>query len=90
MTAERVTANIATVVLMTLEHGQWPFHVQLSVASYRALVARDGLEPRRIGATKSDTLRVRVHGFDLPADCHRGVGDDDAYVTARILTPAQA
>lgn len=90
MTAETVDKQIAKVVGLVLDRGGQPICVRVSVASYRTLVARDGLAPRHIGATSCESLRAFVLGFELPVDCDRSVPDDDCAVPFKFMEMGRA
>lgn len=91
MTRDRAVNRILYgIVRRTMEAGQQPLRVLLSVADYRALVAKRGLEPRSIGKTKKDTLRVKLLGFDLPADADKRVDDLDPMVMGYVRELAHA
>lgn len=89
MTPEAVDGLIAQALDNVLDRGAQPLRVLLSMASYRALVERDGLAPRRLGAHAATSLRAHVMGFDLPVDCERSVADDDACVTYVLAATAK-
>jgi predicted exporter len=78
--AARVEANILDTLEGTLACGYQPTCVRVDVASYKALLARNGLETRSLRVHATDTLRVRLLGFDLPVDADARVPHDDAWV----------
>lgn len=80
--AARVMANVATTVEGIVMSGYQPLCVRLNVFEYRVLLARNGLELRNVRATSAESLRVQVHGFDLPVDADARVPFDDAVVWA--------
>jgi hypothetical protein len=81
--AERIESNISEAVEGMVEAANQPMSVRVSIDDYRALLARNGLEPRSLRLSRADTLRAKVHGFDLPVDADARVPNGDAWVYAR-------
>jgi hypothetical protein len=88
--AAPVEESIAAAVEGTIEAGNQPLAVRVSVADYRALLARDGFERRSLRVFAADSLRTKVHGFDLPVDADARVPDGDAWCWSRESAPGRA
>lgn len=90
LTAERVEANIAEAVEGVVEAGNQPLCVRVDIESYKALLSRDGLERRSLRVWNADSLRARVHGFELPVDADIRVPADVAWVYTVNLPTGRA
>jgi hypothetical protein len=83
VTAAQADWQIKENLTVTVERGWQPMRVLVSPVTYRAMVERDGLSPRHIGAHACTTLLTFVEGFALVVDCDKGV-PDAAIVTAAL------
>lgn len=80
MTPEMVDRLIGIALANVLDVGAQPMRAVVGTRAYRVLLERDGLRHRRVGQVDASSVRWERDGWDLPVDCDRTIGDDNALV----------